>query len=254
MIIRVGGCYGSEAPGYRSVGFLINDELLLEGGTVTSAFTLQEQEAVKDILISHIHLDHTKELFFFLDNRAQMKSRTVTLSGIGEIIDGARQYLFNHQIWPDFSQLSNAGDPFLAFRVLEEGVFSSVGEFEVKPVRVNHPVTATGFIIREKGRAVAYTGDTGPTRAFWEEASKEEGLAAVIAETSFPNAMEEVALASGHLTPALLAGELDILGRPGVPILVFHMKPIHVDSIKAELNAIGRDNIELLHDGRSYEF
>lgn len=255
MIFRVGGCYGSEAPGYRTVGFLLNDELLLEGGTVTSTFTLQEQQSVKDVLISHIHLDHTKELFFFLDNRAQMKSHTVNLCGIGDIIDGAHQFLFNQQIWPDFSQLSNGGHPFLAFRTLEEETFNRVGAFEVKPVRVNHPVAATGFIIRESdSKAIAYTGDTGPTGTFWEHAAGEEGLAAVIAETSFPNSMEDVALASGHLTPALLARELEAFNRPGVPVYVCHMKPMHVDVIREEIGRIDRAGIELLDDGKTYEF
>jgi len=254
MKIKVGGCYGSVAPGFRSAGFLINDSLLLEGGTVTSAFTIEEQAAVRNILISHIHLDHTKEIFFLLDNRAQVKASTVTLNGIGEIIEGAQLYLFNQQIWPDFSQLENAGHPLLAFRTIEENAFSKIDEFMVKPIRVSHPVTATGYIIREGDKAMAYTGDTGPTKRFWEEVRKEAGLAAVFVETSFPNDMEEVALASGHLTPSLLEKELALLDRPEVPIYIFHMKPMHVETITEEIGRIYRDGIEILHDGSSYTF
>jgi cAMP phosphodiesterase len=253
MIIRIGGCYGSQAPGYLSVGFLLNDSLLLEGGTVTSAFDLKEQEAVRNILISHIHLDHTKELFFFLDNRAQMKSHTVTLCGIGDIIDGAHRYLFNHQIWPDFTELTNAGHPFLAFRSLEEGTFARIGDLQVKPVRVNHPVPATGFIIREDGKSIVYTGDTGPTEDIWRQAAREDHLAAVLAESSFPNSMEDIALQSGHLTPALLARELEKLNRPDVPVYVFHVKPMHIDTIRNELEQTGRPGITMMHDGQTLE-
>lgn len=66
--------------------------------------------------------------------------------------------------------------------------------------------------------------------------------------------MEEIALASGHLTPALLARELEIFNRPEVPVYVCHMKPIHVESIRKELGEIDRNGIELLDDGNTYEF
>jgi len=254
MIIKVGGCYGGVAPGYNSVGFLLNERLLLEGGTATSVFSPAEQEAIEHILISHIHLDHTKEIFFLLDNLAQMGAKAVTLAGTGEVVEGARKHLFNEQIWPDFSVLPSETSPVLKFQEVPENVFSRLGEFEIMPIAVNHPVPATGFVIRHEEGSIVYTGDTGPTRKIWEAARREEGLKAVFAETSFPNSMEKVALASGHLTPALLQKELQQLKRPGVPICIFHMKPLFIDEIRKELEALGIVELQILEQGAVYEF
>jgi cAMP phosphodiesterase len=254
MIVKVGGCYGGVAPGFNSVGFLLNEKLLLEGGTATSVFNSAEQESIEHILISHIHLDHTKEIFFLLDNLAQTGAKAVTLAGTSEVVEGARKYLFNEQIWPDFSVLPSEASPVLKFQEIPEDVFSSLGEFEVMPIAVNHPVPATGFLIRNEEGSIVYTGDTGPTRRIWETARQEEGLKAVFAETSFPNSMEKVALASGHLTPVMLKKELELLKRPGVPVCIFHMKPLFIEEIRSELEALGIAELQILEQGAVYEF
>ena len=254
MIVKVGGCYGGVAPGYNSVGFLLNESLLLEGGTVTSVFSPAEQEAIKHILVSHIHLDHTKEIFFLLDNLAQLGADAVTLAGTDEVVEGARKHLFNEQIWPDFSVLPSEESPVLKFQELPKDVFTRLGEFEIMPIAVNHPVPAAGYIIRDGGGSIVYTGDTGPTKKIWEAAKREEGLKAVFAETSFPNSMEKVAHASGHITPALLERELNLLNRPGVPVYVFHMKPLFADKIQEELEALGIAELRILEQGAVYEF
>ena len=64
MKIRVLGCDGGELKGYFPVAFLINDHLLFEAGSVTSKLSLQEQLKIKEIIISHSHLDHIKDLCF----------------------------------------------------------------------------------------------------------------------------------------------------------------------------------------------
>jgi cAMP phosphodiesterase len=254
MDFKVGGCFGGVAPGYNSVGFLLNDSVLLEGGTATSVFSPEELKAVTDIVISHIHLDHTKEIFFLLDNLAQMKAEAVTLNGLQEVVEGARKHLFNEEVWPDFSMLPTEEEPVLRFRVLPEGGFSTIGEFQMCPIRVNHPVPASGFIIREEGAAIVYTGDTGPTQGIWEAARAETNLKAVFAEASFPNSMEQLALESGHLTPALLEKEIALLGRPEVPVYVFHMKPLFLDQIEADLAALKGCQAQILEQGKTYVF
>jgi len=57
--------------------------------------------------------------------------------------------------------------------------------------------------------------------------------------------------ASGHLTPSLLARELEQLGRPEVPVYIYHMKPPHVEAIAEELAGLG-GRLEMLHQGRTY--
>jgi cAMP phosphodiesterase len=253
VIVKVIGCYGSELPGYHSAGFLVNGRLLLESGTAASVLTCEEQSRLTDVCVSHVHLDHIKDLGFLVDNRAGSAAPPLVVSGIAAILDGLRRDVFNDRVWPDFTGIPSRRAPALTYRVLPEGRYSRLGGLAVKPVRVNHPVPATGYVLREPGASLLYSGDTGPTAAIWRAARRLKDLKAVIVECSFPNSMAGVALASGHLTPALLERELERLGRPEVPVYLYHMKPPHLPAIAAELAGLGR-KVEMLVQGRTYTF
>jgi cAMP phosphodiesterase len=228
--------------------------VLLEGGTVTSAFTPEEQSSITDIIISHIHLDHAKEIIFLVDNLAGRNTHAVVFSGLREIVEGVKRHIFNDLVWPDFSRLPNVEHPILKFRHIPEGRFTKLEKIEIKPIRVRHTIPANGYVIREPGVSIVYTGDTGPTQKIWREARKMQDLKAILAETSFPNGMEELAIASGHLTPNLLETELGKVGRPQIPVFVFHMKPIYLEQISNELRMIKSYRIEMMHQNRTYTF
>lgn len=253
MKIKVAGCYGSELPGYHSAGFLVNGRLLLEAGTATSVLTWEEQLGIAEVCVSHIHLDHVKELAFLVDNRAGRTPRPLIVAGTAELVAALRRNLFNDRIWPDFTRIPSRREPALAYRVLPEARYSRVCGLSLRPIRVNHPVPATGYVLREPGVSVLYTGDTGPTAAIWKVARSLRDLKAVIVDCSFPSGMEATALASGHLTPTLLEREFERLGRPEVPVYLYHMKPLHLPAIAEELAGLSRP-VEMLHQGRTYTF
>jgi cAMP phosphodiesterase len=251
VILKVLGCFGSELPGYRCPGFLVNGRLLLEAGTATSVLSWQEQLAVSDACVTHVHLDHVKELALLVDNRLGRAPRPLVVTGTAEVVHSLRRDLFNDRIWPDFSRIPSRQRPTVVYRVIPEGRYARVAGLSVKPVRVQHPVAATAYILREPGASLLFTGDTGPTASVWKAARGLRDLAAVITECSFPSEMESLAAASGHLTPSLLARELERLGRPEVPVFIYHMKPLYVEAISQELSGLDR-RIEMLHQGRTY--
>lgn len=251
MILKAGGCFGSELPGYHSPGFLVNGSLLLEGGTVASTFTWEEQLAVTDVCLSHVHLDHVKELAFLADNRAGRTARPLAITAPAPVIAELRRTFFNDRLWPDFSRIP-ARNPAVTYRTIAPGRWAKVAGLAVRPVAVSHTVPAYGYLIRDRGAALLYSGDTGPTRAIWKAARALADLRLVVVETSFPNGMEGLAVASGHLTPSLLEQELALLGRPEVPVLVFHMKPLYLEEITAELRAIRAYRIQPMRQNRAY--
>lgn len=254
MEMKVLGCYGGESHGQHASGFLINGRMLLEAGSVTSALPEEVQAHITHILISHAHLDHTKELIFLVDNFYIGGVRNVRLMGIPQVMNQLRAHLFNDQLWPDFTRIPAGGDPILLIEELGEGVEAQVDGLAITPVPVSHTVPASGYIIAEGSSALVYTGDTGPTEELWRRASLRRDLKAVLAEASFPNEMEELALESGHLTPRLLAAELAKLGRPEVPVFVAHMKPAFVESITRQLLALDGWRITPLIQGGTYRF
>jgi len=68
MKIKILGGHGGLARGFSTTSFLIDDELLIDAGSVASTLSVEEQSKINHILISHSHLDHIKDLAFICDN------------------------------------------------------------------------------------------------------------------------------------------------------------------------------------------
>ncbi len=252
MKLRVLGCSGAEFPGYNPPAFLIDRKLLLDGGTIGARLSEAEQWDIKDILITHSHLDHIKGIPFLADNIViKNKRHSITLFGIKETLAALRENLLNDKLWPDFTKISAAIDPVIKLKNVTVGRTFSINDYTIKACRVNHTVPAVGYVITDRnGRALLYTGDTGPTDVIWHAAPK---IDAIIVEVSFPNKMEMLAKKTGHLTSKLLVGELKKMNGFHGRIFVTHPKPQYIDRIEKEIRRIDGCDIEMLKDGHVYE-
>jgi cAMP phosphodiesterase len=253
MRLKVLGCYGGNMPGYGMTAFLVNDTLALDAGFVSGALSLKEQEKVKDILISHSHLDHTCTLPFLIDNNFSAPGFAMRIYAIPEVIASMRNHLFNNLTWPDFTCLPNDLTPVLKLvEVAPEQPFFING-LTIRAVQVSHIVPTTGFILEDSEGAVAFSSDTGPTERFWQVVNTLKNLKAVITETSFPNELQNLANASGHLTPDTLHEELKKLDRE-VPVFLYGGKPKHLATLKKEVAALRRRNVAFFKQGKTYRF
>jgi len=249
--LRVLGCSGAEFPGHSPSAFLIDDSLLLDAGTVGSVLNEEEQWRIGDILVTHPHLDHIRSIPLLADNIVVSGlARTVQVISTAQVIAAIGTHLMNGIIWPDFTTIPNPQSPVIRYReIVPEHPFT-VGEYTVQACLVNHTVPAVGYRVTKGDTSLLYTGDTGPTDRIWELAGD---LAALVVEVSFPSDMEEIALMTGHLTPALLGKELAKLGKLPPRILITHLKPQYYERIKGELDALRLPGIELLCDGNVYD-
>ncbi|MCX5909545.1 MAG: 3',5'-cyclic-nucleotide phosphodiesterase [Deltaproteobacteria bacterium] len=255
MEIKVLGCYGGELPGYRVCSFLIDGDLLLDAGTVTSVLSLAKQAQIANILITHTHLDHIKALPFLATNLAGGAfHQPVNIISTPKVIHGIKVHLFNNALWPDFTALPTADRPVIKFIVIDPDVDVQLREATIRAIPVEHKVPAVGYLVRKGKSSVLYTGDTGPTDRLWEEANKTRDLKAVLVETSFPNDQEAIAKKSGHLTPRLLQRELKKLRRKDIFILLAHMKPQFLRQIRKEVGEVKDPRIALLRQGGCYRF
>jgi len=255
MRIRVLGCHGAKLSNHRTCGFLINGSVLLDAGTICSSLTLSEQGKIRYVLISHIHADHIKDLTFLSENLiAAKRRRPVVIISLGKVLAGLQRNLFNNQIWPDFTKLPNGRNPVFRLKEIREGETIKINGLEVRAYRVNHIIPCAGFLIREKNSSFIYSGDTYRTDRLWEAAAKEARLKAALIETSFPNALEGLATVSKHLTPELLLKEFSKIGKPRLPLYVYHIKPRYLQRIKRELKQLKIKNLTVLKDGQRLEF
>jgi cAMP phosphodiesterase len=233
--------------------FLVNDSLALDAGWVSGALSLKEQVKVKDILISHSHLDHTCTLPFLIDNNFNTRGFALRIYAIPEVIASMKNHLFNDHTWPDFTCLPNDLTPVLKLVEIAPEQPFTVNGLSIRAVHVSHIVPTTGFILEDKRGALAFSSDTGPTHRFWEVLNTVKKLKAVITETSFPNELQDLASVSGHLTPQTLEHELGKL-KQDVPVYLYGGKPRHLEAIRREVRALKHSRLRLLVQGKTYNF
>lgn len=256
MRIKVLGCYGSEFVGedehgrrieFRTSGFLVDGSVLVDAGTVSTGEAHWDPRTIRQILLSHTHFDHIQGLPFLADQLAGRGS--VTIHSVTEVLDGLHEHLLNDRIWPDFTRLPDPAQPAFRLAPLELERPFTVERLSATAVRVDHSVPTVGYILQQDDAAVLYSGDTGETRRIWEVARGCAPLKAALIEASFPDEMAALAAASGHLTPRLLAREFAKLGRPDVPLYVYHLKPQYLKELRAQLRALGLPQLRLVEDG-----
>ena len=259
MKIRVLGAHGSDllvkgltgSTICRSVGFLVNDELMVDAGTLASALTLEEQQCVKHILLSHLHHDHIKGIPPLVDNLSGLVDHQVVVASVPSVVEGLHTHIFNDRVFPDFFKLQG---PILRTQGLEaktEAILS--GGIRVTPVLVNHTVETVGFVIRDDSAAWIYSGDTHLTNEIWDIAAKTHNLKGIFIEVSFPDSMLDLAIQSKHLTPTLLAQEFRKIGKPDLPLFVYHMKPTVREKIIQEIHQLGIERVTILEEGQEIE-
>lgn len=252
MKIRVLGCYGAQMPGFNTTGFLVDDTMLVDAGTVTKVLSLEEQLAINNVLITHGHLDHVQDLLFLADNLSIANSRTkpVCVISTEDILNDLRTHLFNDVIWPDFSVIPSPEKPVITFKAITPGVPFVLNDLRGTAVSVSHAVNAVSYILEKDGSMVLFISDTGPTEDVWKEANRiGTSLKALFVEVSFPNSMSAMALAAGHLTPEHLKQELSKLDVDDIPIFIYHIKPQYREAITEEIGRIQRKNLRIISDG-----
>ena len=114
MKVKILGCSGSETIGHKPPGFLVNDVMMLDAGTITAALSIEAQSRITDIVISHTHLDHIKSVMFLADNIIGHIKKPVNIHAIPKVLDAIRKYLMNDIIWPDFTKIPTPKNPVLA--------------------------------------------------------------------------------------------------------------------------------------------
>jgi len=254
MEIHVLGSFGSRLPGFNTSSLLLDERLLLDAGTVTAILPLEKQAAIDDVLLTHGHLDHMVDLAFLVDNVLTLRDQPLRVWGPDAVLQSLRRNLFNGEVWPDFSRLPSVDSPALQFCPLNEEGETRIAGYRVEWTRTNHPVFTAGYLLHGDAGSILFSGDTSTTEAIWQLGRGCPDLLLAFIETSFPDRLTGLAVASGHLTPAMLKDELAKLNRPDVPVKIFHVKPQFLTEVESELAALGDLQMEVLKGGEIFHF
>ena len=254
MDFKVLGCHGGESPKHQCPAFLLNVRICLDAGSITNMLTLEEQQKIETVVVSHAHIDHVRDLALLADTRTQQGGPPLTIASTPGTIAVLKEHFFNDKLWPDFSKIPDVDNRTVIYRELEPEQDNALSGFTVKPVLVDHTVEAAALIVGDGTSQLAYSGDTGPTDRLWEVLSQQPNLSALVMEVAFPDEQHKLACDSGHHTPATLERELQKLGPRyrDLPVLLFHIKPVYQRMVERELARIKARNNTILQIGDEY--
>jgi cAMP phosphodiesterase len=235
--------------------FLIDERVAIDGGSIGFALVPGEIGSVRHIIVTHSHADHTASLPIYVAEAFNVLNDPIIIYGSVEVITALRQHVFNDHVWPDFEkiQLNNGSGPTVEFRELEARQTLNIAGIDVTPIPVNHLVPTFGLLVQNEVAAVVFTSDTYSTDEIWEVAREAEHLKAVFVDVSFPNEIGELAAASKHLTPELLAVELKKLKRE-VEVYAVHIKPTNRKEVIRQIAALDNPRVSVAEIDRVYEW
>ena len=234
--------------------FVVNDRVAIDAGSLAMGCSDSQRANIRDVVLTHAHLDHIAGLPLFLDDLFSELTSPINIHASADTIEVLERDIFNWHVYPRFSELGNSSGPILKYQPFETGIDFHVAGLNIRPVPVNHKVPSSGFLISDADSRVAITGDTFCLNEFWTEINNCQGLSALLIECAFPDHLEDLARVSHHLTPKTLAVELKKFLKTEVPIYVINMKPMHREAITRELAAIDRMNLGIFEPGRVYQF
>jgi 3',5'-cyclic-nucleotide phosphodiesterase len=226
MRVKILGCSGGI--GGRSIlttSLLVDDDILIDAGTGSVDMSLKALSKIDHVFITHSHLDHVAHLPFILDSVGDRRRKPLTVYASKETMAILQAHIFNWLIWPDFSQIPTAENPYLKFQTIKIGEPIQLGNNRtITAIPANHAVPAVGYHLDSGAASLVFTGDTTVCPELWETVNQIENLKTLIIEAAFPDAEWELAILSKHLCPSLLAEELKQLTR-FPEIFVTHAKP-----------------------------
>lgn len=252
MRIQVLGCSGGMGGGRHTTSYRIDHDILVDAGTGLTTLNRDEIRAIDHVLLTHAHMDHILCLPLLLDSVAGERERPVTVHALPEVIGVLKEHVFNWRLWPDFAVLPTAEAPFLRYQPIQVGVPVRLGEREFTPVPAVHVVPTVGYLMRGSRGSYLFSGDTTQNPALWAAAEAATDLLHVGVECSFEDSELELARASKHYCPSLLAADLAGLRR-GIKVWITHLKPGYEANILSQLATDARHDYQPLSPGQILE-
>jgi ribonuclease BN (tRNA processing enzyme) len=245
---------GRATPEQRLTCFLIDDRVTVDAGSIAIALTDEQRGTVRDVIVTHPHMDHIASLPIFIDDLFGFLEEPIRVHATAEVIETLERDIFNWVVYPRFSELSNEHGPVMKYVPFRTGEEFRVAHLRVTAVAVNHIVPTVGLLVSDDKTTVAFSSDTYETEEFWELVNRTASIDALLIEASFPNDMDKLAEVSRHFTPALLKKELHKLNHNGLDILAVHLKPAYRDTVVSELEALNIPRLSVMEPGRIYEW
>ena len=254
MKLKILGCSGGIGGNFRTTSMLLDHDVLIDAGTGVGDLSVAELCKIDHVFVTHSHLDHIACIPLMVDSVGYMRDKPLTLHATEATLEILRQHIFNWKIWPDFTQIPNARQPYMCYQAIKLGQVVELSGRKITALPANHVVPAVGFQIDSGAASLVFSGDTTSQDALWKVVNNIANLRYLIIETAFSNVEKELALLSKHLCPSLLAEELCKL-KLSPEIFITHLKPGEVELTMQEIGeCVHGISPTMLLNGHVFEF
>ena len=233
---------------------LIDDCVSIDAGSLAMAISDNQREQIRDIILTHAHLDHIAGLPLFIDDLFANLSEPIRIHATAEVIEILERDVFNWSVYPRFSELKNENGAVVEYKTFQTGDKFLVKHLTIESIPVNHKVPTVGFVISDGKTSIALSGDTARMNEFWQKVNAEKLLNAILVECAFPNELAGLAEVSHHLTPEILRSELKKFSQKDCPVYVLNIKPAYREKVVSQLQNLQITNLRILEVGKNYEF
>lgn len=232
--------------------FLIDGCVTIDAGSIAIGLSAAERDAVRDIIVTHPHMDHIATLPIFVDDLFGTLTEPVRIHATADVCEMITRDVFNGTVYPPFQKYSNHHTRVMEFVPFRTGEEFRVAHLTVTAVEVHHIVPTVGMLLSDGRTTLAFSSDTSATDEFWRVVNRTPRVDALLIEASFPNSLSKLAEVSGHLTPEALGAELRKLEHTDLDILAVHLKPSYREQLVRELAALGLPRLAAMEPGREY--
>jgi ribonuclease BN (tRNA processing enzyme) len=237
MDIRILGAHNSESQTTSCICFIIDNTLAIDAGGLTSNLSISEQQKLIAILLTHQHYDHIRDIPGIALNLS-LRGASIEVYSTANVCATIETHLLNGQVYPRFQELP-VTKPTVSLNVIKPYEPQMVDGHGILALPVKHFDNTVGYQVSDnQGKTVFYTADTGPGLSdCWKHVSPQ----LLIIDVTLPNAYEEFARETGHLTPNLLKQELIIFQehKGYLPqVIAVHMDTGFEQKIKEEVAAV----------------
>jgi len=145
MKVHILGAHNCEGQNTRLVSLLVDDQLVLDAGGLTSSLSFEAQKKLRAILITHYHYDHIRDIPLLAMN-LYLKGATINIYSILAVRDALSTNLLNGQLYPNFLE-KPPHNPTIRFNLMEPYRAVPIEGYSVLTVPTNHAVPTVGYLL-----------------------------------------------------------------------------------------------------------
>ncbi len=233
--VRILGADGTKSADAGTSSLQVSSSIVIDAGNIIQGLGKKAAD-IEHIFLTHSHLDHIVDIAFLAERYYESRKRPLKIFGLKETLNALQKHYFNNTIWPDFTRI-NLPDSSVAsiqFIEIEIGKTYRFADTAIRAIEVNHTVPTCAYVVEKKFFSLIYAPDTHLCDTIWEEIEQNPKIDSLLIDLSFPSSQERLAQVSCHLTPALLAEELQKV-RKSIRIYAIHLKEGYRDQILKEV-------------------